>query len=58
MYVEQDLLGGEIAPGESVTGDHVFEIAEIHDEYLFIIGGRGEQIITYANWDVLESEVY
>lgn len=55
--LELDLLEGEIAPEESVTGDHVFEINEKEDEYLFVIGGSGHQIITYANWDVLESEV-
>ncbi|MBP1968647.1 hypothetical protein J2Z83_000739 [Virgibacillus natechei] len=55
--VEEDLLEGEIAPGESATGDHVFVVEEKHDNYLFIIGGSGHQIITYANWDVPESEV-
>lgn len=57
VEVEEDLLEGEIAPGESVTGDHVFEIGETSDQYLFIIGGSGQQIITYANWDVLEDEI-
>ncbi|WP_167751498.1 DUF4352 domain-containing protein [Lentibacillus salicampi] len=55
--VEQDLLEGEIAPGESVTGDHVFVVVEKKDNYLFIIGGSGHQIKTYANWEVAESEV-
>lgn len=34
-----DLLEGEIAPGESVSGVHVFGVAEKTDKYLFIIGG-------------------
>lgn len=55
--VDEDLLEGEIAPGESVTGDHIFEIGEMSDQYLFIIGGSGQQILTYANWDVLESDI-
>lgn len=55
--VDEDLLEGEIAPGESITGDHIFEIGETSDQYLFIIGGSGQQILTYANWDVLESDI-
>ncbi|MBP1968643.1 hypothetical protein J2Z83_000735 [Virgibacillus natechei] len=55
--VEQDLLEGEIAPGETVSGDHVFEIEEIVDEYKFAIGGKGVQIRTYAQWEVSESEI-
>lgn len=57
VEVDEDLLEGEIAPGESVTGDHIFEIGETSDQYLFIIGGSGQQILTYANWDVLESDI-
>lgn len=57
VELEEDLIEGEIAPGESVTGDHVFEIDQLADQYLFIIGGSGQQIITYANWDVLESDI-
>ena len=57
VEVDENLLEGEIAPGESVTGDHIFEIGERSDQYLFIIGGSGQQILTYANWDVLESDI-
>ncbi|MCM3739540.1 DUF4352 domain-containing protein [Oceanobacillus luteolus] len=57
VELDEELLEGEIAPGESVTGDHIFEIGEVSDQYRFIIGGSGQQILTYANWDVLESDI-
>ncbi|MBP1968660.1 hypothetical protein J2Z83_000752 [Virgibacillus natechei] len=54
--VEQDLLEGEVAPGESVTGVHIYDIEKV-EEYLFIIGGKGHQIRTYAQWEVSDSEI-
>lgn len=54
--VDHDLLEGEVAPGESVSGVHIYDI-EKGDEYRFIIGGSGHQIITYAQWEVSDSEI-
>lgn len=54
--VDHDLLEGEVAPGESVSGVHIYDI-EKGDEYRFIIGGSGHQIITYAQWEVSGSEI-
>ncbi|MBP1968645.1 hypothetical protein J2Z83_000737 [Virgibacillus natechei] len=52
-----ELLEGEISPEESVSGDHVFGVAEMKDNYMFIIGGSGHQIKTYAQWEVSDSEI-
>lgn len=54
--VDQNLLEGEIAPGESVTGVHVFDI-EKTEEYVLAFGGSGVQIKTYAQWEVSDSEI-
>lgn len=52
----EEILEGEIAPGEEITGIHVFDIKQ-NDVYVFTIGGSGAQIITYAQWEVSDSEI-
>ncbi|MBP1968646.1 hypothetical protein J2Z83_000738 [Virgibacillus natechei] len=54
--VDQDLLEGEIAPGEDITGVHVFDIERTED-YVFALGGSGVQIRTYAQWEISDSEI-
>lgn len=52
-----DVLDDEVEPGESVTGYHIFSVPETAEEYMFAIGGPGQQIHTYADWEISEDEI-
>ncbi|GAB2535995.1 DUF4352 domain-containing protein [Gracilibacillus alcaliphilus] len=51
-----ELLDGELAPGDSVTGDYVFRMEEA-DNYSFTYGHEADQIITRAEWQFSADEV-
>ncbi|MDY7045176.1 DUF4352 domain-containing protein [Virgibacillus sp. M23] len=51
-----EIIEGEIAPGDSVTGDFVFDIDKF-DNYHFAFGTKWDQIFTMAEWEFSIDEV-
>lgn len=48
---EELSIEDEIAPGEEVTISYIFDREEA-DDYYFIFGSAGDQIVTYAQWEI------
>jgi hypothetical protein len=57
VELEENLYEGMLEPGDSMTGDHIFDIDTFGDEYYFNFGAAGHQIVTYANWVISEDEI-
>lgn len=55
LEVEQDLLEGKISPGESTTGDQIYDITT-SEYYTFFLGESGVDT-SYAKWEIHESDV-
>ena len=51
-----EIVKGEIKPGESVTGNYVFDASK-SENYHFAIGTTWDDITTRAEWEISEDEV-
>ncbi|MBY7144497.1 DUF4352 domain-containing protein [Virgibacillus sp. NKC19-3] len=52
-----DIIEGELAPGDSITGNYVFDMETTADNYHFAFGTNWDQITTLAEWEFSEDEM-
>jgi hypothetical protein len=50
------ILEGELEPGESKTGNYVFDVPKA-DNYKFAFGKTSDQIVTLAEWELSAEEI-
>jgi hypothetical protein len=50
------ILDGELEPGESKTGNYVFDVPKA-DNYKFAFGKTSDQIVTLAEWELSAEEI-
>ncbi|WP_026906280.1 DUF4352 domain-containing protein [Paucisalibacillus globulus] len=53
---ELTIMEGELQPGESKTGNFVFDVDK-SSKYHFAVGTRWDQIVTLAEWEISAEEV-
>lgn len=52
-----EIIEGELEPGDSITGQYVFDLGSKEDSYHFAFGTNWDQIRTLAEWEFSEVEM-